>query len=234
MASVEEVAVFNRSVDIHRGVIIHHPFDFLGLKEVFTRVTPSMAACAHRGIAFGELWTFGGELLNRFPGNSRIALGHNADVSPNANRWRVPRDRVEQFDNNGCKSIGISSKGNNLGVLDILVGLIGFPDIIDHHIGSRIGFKSSTRHLVRFDHLIQLAAVNESNYYADSDGTTLKDNFPKWRWVGVAIGAFGLMCYGWWHLRNEIRIAWGFWCWFIGIALWIYTVNVWISHMGTK
>jgi hypothetical protein len=82
-------------------------------------------------------------------------------------------------------------------------------------------------------HDLKLSIVNAGHYYSDSDGTNLKDDFPRWRWIGVAIGSFGLMCYGWWHLRNEVSIAWGFCWWSAGVALWVYTVSVWIGHVVT-
>ncbi len=97
----------------------------------------------------------------------------------------------------------------------------------------RTGNKGLTREPVRFNHLIKLAVINPSNYYSGSDGTDLKHNFPKWGWIGIAIGAFGLMCYGCWNLRNEIRIRLGLFCYFIGIALCAYTVGIWICHKGT-
>jgi hypothetical protein len=82
-------------------------------------------------------------------------------------------------------------------------------------------------------HSVQLSVINYRNSDPYSDRSAFKNNFPKWRWIGVAVISFGFMCYGWWHLRNNRRIGWGFCWWFIGIALWGYTVDMLISHAVT-
>ena len=79
-------------------------------------------------------------------------------------------------------------------------------------------------------HYLQLPVINQSNTNSNSDRTNLKDNFPEWCWIGAAVGAFSLMCYGWWHLRNEVRLLWGFCWWSIGATIWGYTVYVLIFH----
>jgi hypothetical protein len=78
----------------------------------------------------------------------------------------------------------------------------------------------------------KLAIVDARNCTSDQHGGCFQNNFPKWGLIGLAMMSFSLTLYGWWHLRNKIRIALGLCCWRIGIALWAYTVNVWIIHCG--
>ena len=60
----------------------------------------------------------------------------------------------------------------------------------------------------------------------------MSQHFPEWRLVGLAMSSFLVTLYGWWHLRNGIRVAWGFGWWCAGITLWIYTIHVGLVHMG--
>lgn len=82
-------------------------------------------------------------------------------------------------------------------------------------------------------HYLQLSIVDQRNNNANSDRTDLQYHFPKWGLIWLAVGSLLLMLYGWWFLRNEVRILWGFCCLCTGIALWVYTVNMWLFHMGT-
>jgi hypothetical protein len=82
-------------------------------------------------------------------------------------------------------------------------------------------------------HHVKLAVINSSNVKSDGNRAGLKNHFPKWGLVGLGVGSFVMTLYGWWHLRNEVRITWGFCWWCTGIALWVYTVDIWIGHAMT-
>jgi len=111
-------------------------------------------------------------------------------------------------------------------------------------LGGASGIPSGIRRFVEFWilpndlseltlHHNELAVVNASNVKSDENRTNFEDDFPRWRLIGLAVGSFVMTIYGWWYLRNEVRIAWGFCWWCVGVALWVYTVNVWIVHTVT-
>jgi hypothetical protein len=112
-------------------------------------------------------------------------------------------------------------------------------------LGGTSGIPSSIRRFFKFwilpndlseltAHYFKLAVINPGNDNGERDRPNFKHNFPKWCWIGMAIGAFILMCHGWWNLRNEIRIGYGFCSFCLGIGIWIYTVGRWILHiLGT-
>ena len=82
-------------------------------------------------------------------------------------------------------------------------------------------------------HHIELTMVNASYVKPEENRSSFKNHFPQWRLIGLAIGSFSITLYGWWYLRNQIKMFWGFCWWCVGIALWVYTVNVWIVHTRT-
>jgi hypothetical protein len=94
------------------------------------------------------------------------------------------------------------------------------------------GFKGFSADPVGLNHLVKLAMINPSEVEPNRDRSDLKDNFPQWRAIGPAVVALVLISWGWFNLRLEGRLFWGFWSFIIGCSLWVYSLDglsTWIN-----
>src|SRR5579872_648120 len=82
-------------------------------------------------------------------------------------------------------------------------------------------------------HYTKLTAIYASDIKPKENRSRLKNHFPQWCLIGLAVCSFSASLYGWWHIRNQVRVGWGLCWWCSGVVLWVYTVNVWVSHMVT-
>ncbi len=78
-------------------------------------------------------------------------------------------------------------------------------------------------------HHRELAVVNTSYVKANEYRSGFKNHFPQWCLIGFTAGSFSLALYGWWHLRNQSKMVWGFCWWCLGVALWVYTISLWLK-----
>ena len=124
---------------------------------------------------------------------------------------------------------------SRLGLLLRRVHRTGHPvDVADSLPHLVCGFGVALPHLLKGPaHDSKLTTVNISNANSEKNCGGFNKHFPYWCLIRLAVGSsFSMALYGWWYLRNEVRIAYGFCWWCAGIFLWVYAVNTWVIHKG--
>lgn len=78
-------------------------------------------------------------------------------------------------------------------------------------------------------HRVRLAIGGDGVADDGEQGRDLKNYFPPRRLIWAAVAAFAMALWGWFNLRRELNVPWGFSALVCGCALWGYTVNCWLN-----
>ena len=198
MAPAEQIAVFNRSIDIHWNLVMDHLVNVVWRQGVLAGVNPFMLtenSSAHGRIASNRrIRPIYIERINNVFSMVRIFrvfFRENVNLASHINCWCMTRDGIKQIETRFSGIFGTWTPWSNCPAIKSL----SFPDIINNYVWPRIGLESIAIDSVRFDHLLKLPRVDASYFYSYSKDEQFHydldecPRFPPWlHWMLIVIG----------------------------------------------